>query len=308
MKTGLRHILARLCLVILILLTGCATTGSNCIWPASSTGPVPVFNTAAKIRFAVIGDFGADSPGELAVSQLVKSWKPDFIITTGDNNYPSGEAATIDANIGKYYNEFIHPYPGRYGPGGNVNRFFPSMGNHDWGAACARPYLDYFTLPGNERYYTFVWGPVQFFVLNSEDNEPDGNKADSRQAEWLRLAVNSSQSSFKLVYFHSAPFSSGKKGSSKVMRWPFKAWGVDTVISGDNHIYESIMVDDIAYFVNGLGGSFIHAMESEVPGSRFRYNEDHGAMLITASNTAVLFEFYSTKGKLIDFYTLTKKR
>ena len=24
------------------------------------------------------------------------------------------------------------------------------------------PYLDYFTLPGNERYYDFTWGPVHF--------------------------------------------------------------------------------------------------------------------------------------------------
>ena len=33
------------------------------------------------------------------------------------------------------------------------------------------------TLPGNERYYDFVQGPVHFFVIDSDQNEPDGFRA-----------------------------------------------------------------------------------------------------------------------------------
>ena len=40
--------------------------------------------------FAVIGDFGLAGEAEERVANLVKSWDPDFIITTGDNNYQSG--------------------------------------------------------------------------------------------------------------------------------------------------------------------------------------------------------------------------
>jgi hypothetical protein len=43
---------------------------------------------------------------------LVKGWKPDFIITVGDNNYPRGSASTIDQNIGQYYHGFIPAYHG----------------------------------------------------------------------------------------------------------------------------------------------------------------------------------------------------
>ena len=63
---------------------------------------------------------------------MVTGWNPDFVITLGDNNYPKGEAATIDANIGQHYGHFIGDYRGAYGPGQPRNRFWPSPGNHDW--------------------------------------------------------------------------------------------------------------------------------------------------------------------------------
>src|SRR5438105_6676911 len=106
---------------------------------------------SCPVRFAVIGDYGSASRPEADVANLVKSWEPDFIITTGDNNYEDGAASTIDQNVGQYYHDFIFPYKGRYGDGASFNRFFPALCNHDWQAAGARPYLDYFSLPGNGR-------------------------------------------------------------------------------------------------------------------------------------------------------------
>jgi hypothetical protein len=68
------------------------------------------------------------------VASQVKGWKPDFILTVGDNNYPKGAASTIDRNIGQYYHDFIYPCRGRYGAGAAINRFFPTLGNHRWRA------------------------------------------------------------------------------------------------------------------------------------------------------------------------------
>ena len=34
---------------------------------------------------------------------MVESWKPEFITTVGDNNYPTGQAETIDQNIGQFF-------------------------------------------------------------------------------------------------------------------------------------------------------------------------------------------------------------
>src|SRR5262245_16628557 len=125
-------------------------------------GPVEILPPAhgrpvgRPTRFAVIGDYGSASPDEAAVAARVASWSPEIVVTVGDNNYPQGAQATIDDNVGQYYSAFIHPYVGTYGPGGTVNRFFPALGNHDWMTAGAVPYLGYFTLPGNERYYDVV--------------------------------------------------------------------------------------------------------------------------------------------------------
>ena len=95
----------------------------------------------SQTKFAVIGDYGKASTNELNVSNLVKSWNPEFVLTVGHNNYEYGEASTIDTNIGLYYSDFIYPYYGIYGTGDTVNRFFPSMGNHYWYTTGAAPYL-----------------------------------------------------------------------------------------------------------------------------------------------------------------------
>ena len=101
-----------------------------------------------SVRLAVIGDFGGDTAAEAQVAALVRGFQPDLIATVGDNNYPDGAAETIDRNIGRHYHDYIAPYRGSFGAGASVNRFFPALGNHDWRTAGAKPYLDYFELPG----------------------------------------------------------------------------------------------------------------------------------------------------------------
>jgi hypothetical protein len=270
--------------------------------------------TERLVRIAVIGDYGTGTNPERAVSKLVKSWKPDYVFTTGDNNYPTGDDATIDAHIGKYYQEFIHPYKGKYGPGATTNRFFPVLGNHDWQAApnssskLPQPYLDYFTLPdgpGKERYYEFADGPVHLFALDGDRHEPHGYKADSRQAAWLRGALAASQAPWKLVVTHEPPYSSGAvHGSTTHAQWPYAEWGATAVLSGDDHLYERIHRDGIVYFVNGLGGAPIYAFGTTVEGSQKQYNSKVGAMLIEATPSQIVFKFFDHTGVEHDAYVI----
>jgi tartrate-resistant acid phosphatase type 5 len=261
----------------------------------------------SSIRFAVIGDYGSDSQAEADVASLVKSWNPSFIITVGDNNYPNGAASTIDANIGKYYYEFIAPYRGQYGSGAATNHFFPAMGNHDWDTPGAKPYLDYFTLPSNERYYDTTIGFVHFFILDSDDREPDGNTATSKQGRWLQSKLAASRACWDLVVMHHSPYSSGQhQGSSEWMQWPYQAWGADAAVSGHDHIYERILLNNFPYFVDGLGGESLHPFASPVPGSQVRYNADFGAMVVDATKRQISFRFYSRAGALIDSYSRSK--
>ena len=260
-------------------------------------------------RFAVIGDYGFAGQPEADVATLVSSWNPDFVVTTGDNNYEDGLAATIDQNIGQYYHQYIFPYTGAYGAGDTVNRFFPSLGNHDWKSPGAQPYLNYFALPGNERYYDFVAGNVQFFCIDSDTLEPDGTSSSSIQAQWLQNRLSISSARWRIVIFHHPPYTSGTThGSTTRMRWPFQEWGATTVLCGHEHIYERIEINKLLYIVNGLGGKSLYPLGAPIAGSEYRYNSNYGAQLVTAYEDSIVFAFYNRAGTLIDHYTIKTVR
>lgn len=255
-----------------------------------------------SVKFAVIGDYGYAGPNELAVSNLVKGWNPEFVITLGDNNYELGHQDTIDRNIGQYYHEFIYPYIGTYGTGDTVNRFFPSLGNHDWNTASALPYLNYFTLPGNERYYDFVKGDVHFYVMDSDNREPDGRDSNSIQGQWLKNKLAQSSEKWNIVYFHHPPYCSNSP--TTIMRLPFKRWGASTVLAGHIHYYERLNIDNFTYIVNGLGGRSRANPGAPIPGSQVLYGANYGAMLIHSYNDSLTMKFYNIAGNIIDNYKI----
>ncbi len=279
-------------------------------------------------KFAAIGDYGAAGPNELAVSNMVKSWNPDFIITLGDNNYEYGCPETIDSNIGQYYHDYIFPYAGSFGNGSDSNRFFPCIGNHELYCcpnSCytsnpyyyAKPYRDYFTLPNNERYYDYVKGNVHFFSMNSDLGgyeaqgtvyEPDGIDSNSVQAQWLKQKLAASTSRWNIVYFHHPPYFSIQSPYLDIfskLRWPFKEWGASIVLTGHAHWYERLNIDSFTYIINGLGGEEFDGSEiEERSGSQIIYVENFGAQLITSYNDSLVFKFYSIDNDLIDSYSL----
>ena len=267
--------------------------------------PEQILLSQSQTKFAVIGDYGDGSQAEADVSDMINTWNVDFIITNGDNNYDAGAAETIDQHIGRDYNQWIYPYVGTIQGGGspdNVNRFFPSLGNHDWGTGVATPYLNYFELPGNgflntsgnERYYDFVWDNIHLFSLDSDTNEPDGIAETSTQAQWLQAQLSNcvqNHSHWRIVYFHHSPYSSEKQVLE--LRWDFENWGAHTVLSGHAHTYERVKVGNIRYFVNGLGGKPPRTFGIIIGGSEAMYDGDNGAQLVTVTETTMTLEFWS---------------
>jgi hypothetical protein len=304
-------------------------TGSvrTTVRPSSVASEAPGTFASAEatpsVTFAVIGDYGIDDAHERAVAKLVASWAPAYIITTGDNYYaPAGGTGTgkYDEAVGAYYGPWLKDISttGRRFPvtTATANAFFPSMGNHDYTDATPAPrtYLTYFRLPGagftntsgSERYYDFVQGPVHFFVLDSNTQEPAGTSSTSRQAKWLKKQLAASTSTWNVVYDHHPPYSSDSKhGSTTRMKWPFATWGADVVLSGHAHVYERMNRNGIVYFVNGLGGDARYAFHAPVLGSKKRYRADWGAQRVTVTDSTMVFEFINVRGTVIDRYTLT---
>lgn len=293
----------------LILLIGAPPAA----WSAAKTNAASLELPAKRaVRIAIIGDYGDGSQQEGQVAKLVKSWTPDYVVTVGDNNYPSGAASTIDRNIGRFYHEYIGDYQGKYGPGAATNHFFPTLGNHDWDARKAvglppGPYVDYFTLPdgpGNERYYDVALGPVHIFAVDSDYREPDGSDVNSKQAAWLKQHLAAATEPWKLVVMHEPPYSSGLHGSTARLRWPYQQWGATAVLSGHDHSYERVMRDGFPYIVNGLGGESRYWFVAPVGGSAVRYSGSSGAMLIEATEASITFRFIDVQGDEIDRFTI----
>ena len=257
-------------------------------------------------RFVVVGDYGLSGAEEAKVATLAGQLEPDFIVTTGDNNYPNGAAATIDENIGRYFHQFIAPYRGAFGAGSSENRFFPCLGNHDWYTAGAAPYLDFFSLPNNERYYDVIRGSVQLFALDSDANEPDGIGFDSAQARWFQARIASSPVPWRIVYFHHPPYSSGPHGSTLAMRWPFAEWGASLVFSGHDHTYERLQVNGLPYIVNGVGGNDLYPLGVPLPESVVRHADVHGLVFVTATATELVTRFLDSRGQQLDTLRLSK--
>lgn len=294
--------------------------------PSASTTPLsPSPAATPDTWFAVIGDFGSGDGNEAAVANMVKSWKPEFIVGLGDIYYSEAGgsgASRYDRAVGNFYCAWLKDVRAKGGtcPSGTAskNAFFPTLGNHDLEDATPAPatYLDYFKLPGagfanssgNERYYDFVQGPVHFFVLNSNPDEQDGTTKDSVQAAWLKRTLAASKARWKIVVDHHPPYSSDNShGSAAFMQWPFAQWGANAVLSGHAHVYERVERDGIVYFVNGLGGAERYAFGgTPVAGSKIRFADNWGAQLVRANQNELQFDFYDVSGKRIDTYTLRK--
>ncbi|MER9953068.1 metallophosphoesterase [Mesorhizobium sp. M0047] len=242
---------------------------------------VPTTAPQTLYRFAIFGDYGdTDLSGEKAVSAMVHGWNPDFILTVGDNVYAP---QTLDAAVGQQYHDYIGNYQGAYGSGSTINRFFPDLGNHEYDEGNVAAYLNYFTLPDNERYYDYQIGPVHFFALNSNKQEPDGRSSTSVQGHWMQSLLANSDASFNVAYFHHTAYN--PSGYTATMRWPFEQWGVNAVFAGHEHNYYRENRDDngdgvfLPYTTTGLGGA-----GKTVP--------NVGANLVTVTDAGMLIEFY----------------
>jgi hypothetical protein len=284
----------------------CLVFAVLCTTSAQSTPPIVVNVPADTITFAIIGDYGQNSKEEGQVADMVKTWPIDFIITMGDNNYFLGSKKSLKKNITKYYGDYIYnpDAPAKLRCTGKaaqdkVNRFFPCPGNHDQYTPGMKPYLSYFTLPGDEKNYSFKWGPVEFFSINS-GTEGHVHCCDSPASVWLKEGVTKSTAPFKFVYFHHPPYSPGEHGSATQMQWPFAEWGVNAVLSGHEHFYARIedkTTPKLLYMVSGnAGNTHLYGCDvNPLDSSRFTVKCDHmnfGAVKVKATKDMVVFEYY----------------
>jgi len=283
---------------------------------------------AVSARFAIIGDYGAqngDFAKEMGVPAFVNGWKPDFIVTLGDNAYSNHDDTqnAFKVDVLDYYGDYIKS--AAEDADGTATRFYPVLGNHDYHAsgggvwpARVAAYEAAFAVPsgpGGHHYYQFARAGVRFFMLDSNVVSTwNGAKLGSAQEAWFRQALAAATETYKIAIFHHSPYHSAKDNPDDTwMRsWKFEDTNLTAVIAGHAHIYERVMKGNIPFFTNGIGGNNMTTVRDQLAdGSVVRYDRtkakpaivgkySRGAILGESGPNGLTLEFWTAGGKQID--------
>jgi tartrate-resistant acid phosphatase type 5 len=283
-----------------------------------------VVASGKNVRFAVIGDYGIHNEEERRVAAMVQAWRPDFILTVGDNAYDehTSQQDAFQWDVGTYYSNYI--VRSSWDPYARRTRFFPSLGNHDYNYS--GPGVDPVRLaayerafavppgPGGHHYYEFARGPVRFFALDSNKDEYPNWGPSLAQGRWLETAIRRARERWKIVFFHHSPYHSGSThwNETHMRRFNFERLGVTAVLAGHEHVYERVMRGGVPFITNGLGGYGIYEFREQlISGSAVHYpavypkssadmRNTFGALFVEASFWAITVEFWNLRGEKID--------
>jgi|SRR5215469_4667697 len=273
-------------IILIFVLLGCACSGSP---PPAHRIDFHFPLQPGSVRFAAIGDMGTgERPQYEVAARMVEyrgSFPFDFVIMLGDDIY--GGKSPKD-----FQRKFEIPYQPLLGAG---VKFYASLGNHD---IPAEQFYKPFNMNGH-RYYAFKKGNVQFFALDSNYMDPD-------QVKWLEDELKSSDTLWKIPFFHHPLYSSAAAhGSSlelrRLLEPIFVQNAVRVVFSGHDHVYERIKPQQgIYYFVEGSAGQLrandLRNADFEASG----FDQDRTFMLVEIAGDDLYFETVSRAGAIVD--------
>lgn len=194
------------------------------------------------------------------IAALFDKYKPAFIIHTGD---------AVDS--GKRYHQWKYQF---FEPLENVINHIPiwiSRGNHDGSGDNFTPY---FSLPGNELYYSFDYGGAHFVCLDMEDRKGENKEHLAAMLAWCKKNLAKTSAQWRFAFFHYPIYNIGSHGSAtkRADFLPlFKRHRLDVAFASHSHLYERFFpvnfVKDknfkpITHVVTGGGGAPLSFIDS----------------------------------------------
>src|SRR5215472_2421743 len=264
------------------------------------TAPSPAKNEQTDILVGA-GDIAdcRNLTGAEATAKLLDKI-PGTVITVGDLAYPDGSKDNFAC------------YDKTWGRARSRTR--PSPGNHEFHAAGATPYFDYFgVLAGDPKtgYYSYDLGSWHIVVLNSECKDVGGCAAGSPQEHWLRADLAWHPVACTLAYWHKPLFSSGSAHGNDLTMKPL--WdalyqaNADVVVNGHDHDYERFAPQTpdgapdpgrgIREFVVGTGGKSHRPFSEPKPNSEVRDVTAFGVLKLTLKSKSYDWQFIPEEGK-----------
>ncbi len=264
-----------------LAIAGAAPTAQDIVLP----------NNEKSVRFAVIGDSGTGGSAQIRVAERLEAARKLFPFTfslmLGDNLY--GSERPDD-----FVDKFERPYKVLLDAG---VKFYASLGNHD---DPNQRFYKPFNMNG-ERYYSFKppQGSVRFFAL-------DSNYMDKAQLDWLEKELASSDSEWKICFFHHPLYSSGDAhGSDAALREQleplFLKHSVDLVLTGHEHFYERLKPQKgINYIISGSAAKLrkgnIGASDLTAKG----FDQGYAFLLMEIAGDDLHFQAITDGGRTVD--------
>lgn len=269
---------------------------------------------ATDFDFVAFGDCGTGSAEQKALAARMLQLQVPVAALTGDLVYPFSAPADWDPHFFEPYAELMRS-----------TCFFATRGNHDLLPA---GFLEAFQTPANnpqrdELYYSWDYGDVHFVAL---DSAVGFFLPGSAQVQWLERDLAGTTKTWKVVYWHHPPFSSGSHGSNLAIRYLvspiLESYRVDLVLTGHDHNYERTnpvstrstlpgLVSwifgkhEITYVVTGGGGTKLRGVGTGQSFTASLASEYH-FLLVKVRGRRLECEAQRADGSVIDRFALTK--
>eukprot|EP00216_Chloropicon_sp_CCMP2111_P000121 CAMPEP_0198241206 /NCGR_PEP_ID=MMETSP1446-20131203/6073_1 /TAXON_ID=1461542 ORGANISM="Unidentified sp, Strain CCMP2111" /NCGR_SAMPLE_ID=MMETSP1446 /ASSEMBLY_ACC=CAM_ASM_001112 /LENGTH=440 /DNA_ID=CAMNT_0043924011 /DNA_START=313 /DNA_END=1635 /DNA_ORIENTATION=+ len=278
-------------------------------------------------RFLVVGDWGRQgmhNQADVAMQMglVGEVLRPQFVVSTGDNFYPSGLKS---ANDSLFLESFTDVYSG---PSLQVD-WYSILGNHDYGDASAlgdtatRPsfqttdqtrgkdsrwiccggrefrkqstdLVDMFfidTTPFVEKYYETAWANVEGGLVDEKSKR--GEQISNFNADLVK-----SQARWKIVFGHHPVRSNGSHGDTKelveLLSGTLRGNGVDMYINGHDHILQDIPDKEnpsLHYITSGAGSKIRLGLGACCNDKDF-YAAKAGFIAVALSDTRARIQFW----------------
>ena len=286
-----------------------------------------------SIVFYTIGDWGKMSNNLINVAKSMdtmskkEEYRPNFILSLGDNFYPDGVESSEDEKWEKLYRN-VFTGKNLYCP------WYSILGNHDYGIN-PQAQIDYYKEKKDNRwimpsrYYNVkhTYGDKKIEIICLDTVELDLvtsnnyitqdvfdlmriNKMTSReQLIWLEQTLSESTADWLIVIGHYNMYTAGYHTSNNtlisMLKPLFIKYKVDMYICGHCHNLEHLVDNDIHYIVSGSGTKTGNV--GKIFQSKFSYG-DNGYTIHKIVDNKMQILYMNEKSEVVYKFDLSQKR